>query len=179
MKNKEAKKVFITDGAACMKKRKKEEKSKKLKYSFFPTDGAACSAEASTTLVDTTHIISLGKKMMKIMMILIEMVMVMMMMMMIEMVMILRGCPPTCHVPNHSDQMSLPHPHTHHSHTQMENVMIRVMSLLIDLWDQNLCNLNPKSIKICRKRRLPCKFVAWATDKQQRKARPHLSCPVV
>ena len=74
MKNKEAKKVFITDGAACMKKRKKEEKSKKLKYSFFPTDGAACSAEASTTLVDTTHIISLGKKMMKIMMILMEMV---------------------------------------------------------------------------------------------------------
>ena len=78
MKNKEAKKVFITDGAACMKKRKKEEKSKKLKYSFFPTDGAACSAEASTTLVDTTHIISLGKKiMLTVMMILIEKVMVM------------------------------------------------------------------------------------------------------
>ena len=65
---------------------------------------------------------------MMIMMILIEMVM---MMMKIEMVMILRGCPPTCHVPNHSDQMSLPHPHTHHSKTQMEKVMIRDMILLI------------------------------------------------
>ena len=144
---------------------------------FFATDGAACSAEASTTLVDTTHIISLGKWMMTIIMILIEMVMVMMMMM-IEMVMILRGCPPTCHVPNHSDQMSLPPPtHTPLPHSdgkcddqgdEFVNPFMGSKSLQLKI--QIYSNLP-------RKRHLPCKFVAWAMDKQQRRVWPHLSCP--
>ena len=76
------------------------------------TDGAACSVEASTTLVDTTHIISLGMAIMTMMTTMIMMMMIMMMMMMM-----LGGCSLTCHVPDQSGPMSLPTLSHRHSHT--------------------------------------------------------------